>query len=396
MNVLSFFLLRRLERLTVRMVGGDGKEDRHHWTDVFLGIFRWAHVNKVILVSVFACFIVWLQVGQTSSLDESVPERVSAPMITYGKRCTPERLHRLVKLRVSNRDHCPHKDDWWLPFCTNFSSALSRPLVHVNIGCNKGFDFLANLEDLSGNETYSPVAYYDRLAQLGLGFDDDGACKQGSRKNLVSRTKPNVSTPRQVEGFCFEPLPATLVSLKAGMKSLGPNVVVAPYALSSYHGEAFFTKRASGKEGGGITTNAKGHRVLVTTLDRFAEEMDLDVIDLLSIDTEGNDMRVLYGSVNFLTTRLVRVIEFEVHEKGQWYHTRVDNLIDLVDNLGFDCYWAAGKKKPLLRMTGCTHKAYEDNELKHWSNVVCVNRVETKLAELFERTSLRTENDPDL
>ena len=31
------------------------------------------------------------------------------------------------------------------------------------------------------------------------------------------------------------------------------------------------------------------------TLDEYAEAQDLQVIDLLSVDTEGNDINVLYG-----------------------------------------------------------------------------------------------------
>lgn len=379
---------------------GEGKKVRQNGSGLFFD-FRVVHVNKIVVVTTFTllctfgCYLAWYQIGSMTSFSSPLRETVPAGPRSYGERCTSERQKRLVALRLSNRDHCPYKDGWWLPFCVNLSSALARPLVHVNIGCNKGFDFLANLEDLSGDEKYSPLAYYDRLAELNLGFNDPGACNQALRPVLKNRTKPTVSPPRQVIGYCFEPMPDTVVSLKAGMESLGENVVVAPIALSSYHGETFFTNFNAGSEIGGITKNSNGHRVVVTTLDHFAAENRLNVIDLLSIDTEGNDMRVLYGAVNFLSAHLVRVIEFEVHTKGQWGLTRVDNLIDLLDNLGFDCYWAASQKMPLLRITGCTDEKYENDEVKRWSNVACANRAETELAELFEAISLTTENDPN-
>ena len=41
-------------------------------------------------------------------------------------------------------------------------------------------------------------------------------------------------------------------------------------------------------------------------------------IDVLSIDTEGNDMRVLLGAARLLGAEMVRFLEFEYHNIGHW------------------------------------------------------------------------------
>ena len=39
---------------------------------------------------------------------------------------------------------------------------------------------------------------------------------------------------------------------------------------------------------------------------------------MLSIDTEGNDMRVLLGAVRLLGAEMIRFLEFEYHKVGHW------------------------------------------------------------------------------
>ncbi len=101
-------------------------------------------------------------------------------------------------------------------------------------------------------------------------------------------------------------------------------------------------------------------------------------------------MHVLYGSLHLLLGA-VRVLEFEVHAVGQWGVSRVDNVVAMLDNAGFTCYWHLNGEHPLLRATGCMAEALESNTIKHWSNMVCVNRKEPSVAALFEKLSIETE-----
>lgn len=261
-------------------------------------------------------------------------------------------------------------------------------MTHVNIGCNKGFDFLATLEDLSGDDRYSPVAYRHRLESLGLMFSSNGACDQIS--GVASRSRPKIQNIRKVKGYCIEPARKTFEVLKAGMESLaGDGVVVSQMAMGAFQGYVSFPDIEAGIESKGIST--EGIRVQAMTLDEYAQAQDLQVIDLLSIDTEGNDMNVLYGSIGLLSRHLVRVLEFEVHKVGHWGVSRLDNVIALLDNLGMVCYWHLNGDHPILRATRCMSEAYETPTIKFWSNMVCVNQNESRLLHLLESLSDQAE-----
>lgn len=54
----------------------------------------------------------------------------------------------------------------------------------------------------------------------------------------------------------------------------------------------------------------------VRTVDGFCIENNIENIDLLKVDTEGNDMNVLLGAETMLSFNRVKVIQFEYSE--QW------------------------------------------------------------------------------
>jgi hypothetical protein len=160
-------------------------------------------------------------------------------------------------------------------------------------------------------------------------------------------------------------------------------------ALGAFRGNVSFPDIEAGIEYEAIST--EGIRVQAMTLDEYPETQDLRVIDLLSIDTEGNDMNVLYGSINLLSRQLVRVLEFEVHDVGHWKVSRLDNVLALLDNLGMICYWHLNGDHPILRATRCMSELYEAPTIKWWSNMVCVNQNESDLWQLLESLSGQAE-----
>lgn len=305
--------------------------------------------------------------------------------------CDEDRLRNIVHIRQNTKSNCPDRTPWWLHFAGNMSDGRQQPLVHINIGCNKGVDFLAALHDLSGDDVYSPTAYLERLQRDGISFPDQGAC--GQLRNTAQRTRPILRSPRKVMGYCIEPGNRTFQVLKQGMKDLEGQgrVFLGQYVAGSSPGTAFFPDVEPGIEYQSFS-KTDGVPIPVLTLDDYAESMGIDHIDLLSIDTEGNDPHVLYGAVNLLTSGIVRIVEFEVHAVGQWTVSRVDNIVSMLDNAAFTCYWHLNGPHPLLRATGCMAEELESNNVKHWSNMVCVNRRERSLATLFEDMSYQTEN----
>ena len=62
-------------------------------------------------------------------------------------------------------------------------------------------------------------------------------------------------------------------------------------------------------------------------------------VTFLSIDTEGHDPLVILGMLYSLAGSVIDLFEFENHELGHWQHLHLTTIIDILDILGFDCYW---------------------------------------------------------
>ena len=60
--------------------------------------------------------------------------------------------------------------------------------------------------------------------------------------------------------------------------------------------------------------------------------------------------------------------------------------MDLLDQVGFDCFWA-GNAGQLWRLTGCWHDSYYAD--RQWSNVACANRRDTALHAAMTVTAAR-------
>jgi hypothetical protein len=99
------------------------------------------------------------------------------------------------------------------------------------------------------------------------------------------------------------------------------------------------------------------------------------------------DYEVLTGGSNML--RRTEYIEFGFSWKGTWAKHSLIEVIELLDNLEFTCYWAGVNK--LWRITGCWREIY--NSSKFVASIACVNRklVESEgLAMDMERLFLET------
>ena len=59
---------------------------------------------------------------------------------------------------------------------------------------------------------------------------------------------------------------------------------------------------------------AISHKVSLTTLDNFIAENGIGIISLLKIDTEGNELQVLWGGVEALKSKKIAAIHFEFNE----------------------------------------------------------------------------------
>jgi hypothetical protein len=70
-------------------------------------------------------------------------------------------------------------------------------------------------------------------------------------------------------------------------------------------------------------------------LSDFVKEHSIDYIDLLKIDTEGNEMKVLLGLKDFLAKGKVGAIHFEFNEMNVISRVFFKDYFDLLSNYNF-------------------------------------------------------------
>jgi hypothetical protein len=94
------------------------------------------------------------------------------------------------------------------------------------------------------------------------------------------------------------------------------------------------------------------------------------VIDLLHIDTEGNDAEVLKSARSVLRHRRVRVLIFEYHGYTPWDKSQLADVQQEITKNDMECFFMGQNR--LWPISGtCWHRDYE---FHHWSNVMCVLR----------------------
>jgi FkbM family methyltransferase len=257
----------------------------------------------------------------------------------------------------------------------------------VSVGCNKGDDLVRQMQMWTHSKVYDVASF--RNATQAYGMQAGRACP--SEPYAMERTAQETTrhAEARVFGYCIEPMPTTFVAVEKAINALGlaSHVRTFRYAVSSRPGLTWFAgdvpagveslgmETAFASDDGKIATD-------VVTIDQFAAAHHLREIHTLSVDTEGNDARVLIGAIKSLPR--VRLLEFEYHSVGHWATADLQDSVDYLDNLGFTCFWA-GNTGQLWRLTSCWHDSYYGD--RWWSNVVCCNRHIGSLCESMENAS---------
>ena len=131
--------------------------------------------------------------------------------------------------------------------------------------------------------------------------------------------------------FSFEPASDTFELLKRNVAAL-PHVNCHRLALGETPGYGSLRRTAN------LTTRylqdtesrdeaASAEEVAISSLDRFCEEVHVSRIDLLKIDTEGFDLRVLRGAARLLDQQAIAVIQCETGlDPDNAFHSSFDDV----------------------------------------------------------------------
>jgi FkbM family methyltransferase len=239
-----------------------------------------------------------------------------------------------------------------------------------------------------------------------------GSCKQGDGPSFPIVRE---SAERPAVMHCVEPIPSTVKQLQASVTELGldgahtsslQKFIVSPCAISEQDssGILFPSKVPTGVENLSLaacdTSPEEQERygcqeVPVYSLNTYGERFLSDElrdptqnIQILNIDAEGYDFNIMKGGKDVL--KRTEYLEFEVHLRKPWRHQSLKEAVDMLDNIGFSCYWAGHGSLWRLNGDGCFLDHYED---KCWSNVACANRrLASELTEIMEEIFIETLN----
>uniref|UniRef100_A0A7S1I530 Methyltransferase FkbM domain-containing protein n=1 Tax=Eutreptiella gymnastica TaxID=73025 RepID=A0A7S1I530_9EUGL len=312
-----------------------------------------------------------------------------------GTRCTDrESLERFVAVQypkgITYNTRCP--DATWIDVflrCPSIKCA-ERPIVMYHIGCNKGFDALKAWMQVTRQSI--DLRAYKKATGFGC-----GACNQCTAQPDSLQT--NDADKKQLRLFCVEPMPATFDTVSTHISQLGldkAGLVVQNAAFTSLEDATVRNMSAPfptdmkylGDEQVGISVfNPKlaPHRMVpLMTVDMHVRQHSVPQIDIMSIDTEGQDALVLVGAQETLREK-VSYVEFEYNGLGDWKNRSLRGTIDYLDGLGFTCYWAGLDR--LWLITGCFHPGYDH---RTWSNVACVKRHQREWYGIMEDIANRT------
>lgn len=157
--------------------------------------------------------------------------------------------------------------------------------------------------------------------------------------------------------FSFEPHPHTFQKLQqrwgqtAGVKLLQVGVGDEVGQMSLFdHAEADGSQHASLYKGvieDLHQQKAVAHTVDIIKIDDFIKEEQLETIDLLKIDTEGHEYKVLLGAMGAIRTQRIKAIHLEFNEMNVISRQTFKDFWDLLPNYTFHRVLPGGRLLPI-------------------------------------------------
>lgn len=102
--------------------------------------------------------------------------------------------------------------------------------------------------------------------------------------------------------IAVEPDPANyeFLTLNANSNGLDGKVTLGNFALGNREGSVFLDRSGYGFGRTKTTSNITNCSIEVKTMDKLVEELGLDRLDVVKIDTEGSELKILEGAKNTL------------------------------------------------------------------------------------------------
>jgi FkbM family methyltransferase len=132
--------------------------------------------------------------------------------------------------------------------------------------------------------------------------------------NVGDWTAALVARAPEAHGILFEPSKPLAAQLRERFSG-NDRLKIMTSAVSDRAGRMMFFDEGDGSETSSLVprnfTTVDEHMVDVVTVDEVLQSEGVEQLDLLKIDAEGFDYRVLYGSQSAIRQRRIAVVQFE-------------------------------------------------------------------------------------
>ena len=169
--------------------------------------------------------------------------------------------------------------------------------------------------------------------------------------------------------ICFEPVESTYKNLEKKLEPYADRTYLYNFALSDQEEEGEINITTS-HGANSISPQAKFHqecnphvrevgkeKIKLVRLDDFAVNFPNQIIDIMKIDVEGHELKVLKGGVNFISNNVdVIIIEISLMRDQSWDHQAVFEIFAFLKDAGFclvnvmDLHRATDKDMLLIQM----------------------------------------------
>ena len=208
-------------------------------------------------------------------------------------------------------------------------------LTSVNYLFNKGFNENNIIKNISG----------DKLVIFDVGSNTGVFIKS------VSKSLKN----KQIDFHSFEPNKELCILQKNIKFSKNQNLKINNLAISDVIETKNFYERSISSHSSlyenpqieGLSSVKRVHHIKATTLDQYCKENEIEKIDLLKIDVEGHDFKVLLSSKALLKERRVKLIKVEIFTNNK----NLTNIISTLESFNY-------------RLIGTTNNSFFNKELK--------------------------------
>lgn len=176
-----------------------------------------------------------------------------------------------------------------------------------------------------GEYTDKEVQILNSLMQPGFVVYDIGANIGYHSVGLAQRAK---------RVYSFEPNEKNLYLLKLNTRLL-PNVEVLEYAVSDDVGMTMVEEYDLNERGnyGELHTSDKGQLCRMTTIDQLLNDKVIEPPNIVKIDVEGHEWRVIQGMQETIKNNLPVIMYENMHGSD------LPKVYDYLKNLAYDLYW---------------------------------------------------------